>query len=808
MTFSLDVRYSLRLLRKNPGFTMVAIFTLALGIGANTAIFSVMNTVLLRPLPYAESGRLVFLSESSAEIPDMSISMANFNDWRVQNSVFESMAAFQNNNAVLSGRGEAERVRMRRITAEFFPTLRVQAIRGRALNPKDDKVGAVPVALLSEGFWERRFGRDERILGQQLILDGQAYTIIGVLSGRVHSTVRSSEVFTSLWRLEDQLGGENRRDEHPGIYAYARLKPGVPVERAQAEMKGIATQLAQQHPKSNSGLNISVQPLLGAIVEDVRPSILLLMGAVGMVLLIACANLANLLLARTTERSRELAVRIALGAGRGRLVRQLLTESVLLALVGGLLGVLFAVWITAGLAKSGVTGVPRMEEVSVDRWALLFTMGLSVLTGLLFGVFPALQASRTDLSETLKQTSRGGEASGARMRLRNVLAAAEIAIALVLLVGAGLMTKSLLRVIQADLGVNANHVVTARFVAPDVRYNDDAKRRAFVAQLVEKIQALPGVEVAGFKNPLFGGNQSGFLIEGRPQPSVDKIPSMDMSRVTPDALRAMGVRLIRGRYFDAHDTESAELVCIIDETFAQGYFGSEDPLGKRIGPAGELPPSMKVRPWAKIVGVVAHVKNYGVDQPSRVETYFPQAQKPDGGGALVVRSAGDPGALYSGLREAMRSLDPDVPLFEMRPLEEIVAENSAPRRLSVFLIGAFTLLALLLAAVGIYGVMSYSVSQRSHEIGIRMALGAEESNVLGMILRQSMRLAAAGIVAGLLGAAAAAQLMTTLLFRVSSLDYVTYLSGAALATGVALLASWVPARRATRMDPLVALRYE
>jgi len=793
------------MLLKSPGFTAVAVLTLALGIGANTAIFSVVNAVLLRPLPYPESSRLVLLGEASEQIPDMSIAMANFNDWRAQNTVFENMAAYQGDNTVLTGRGEPERLRLRRITAGFFPTLRVQPILGRALAASDDKVGAQPVVLLGEGFWQRRFGGDHEVIGRQLILDGETFTVIGVLPRRLHPSLRQTDVFTSLWRLEDKLGGESRRGEHPGIYGYARLKSGVSLEQARFEMRSIAQRLAQQHPQDNSGHSVNVQPLLGAIVEDVRPSLLLLMGAVGFVLLIACANLANLLLARTTERQREIAVRIALGAGKSRIIRQLLTESVLLSLVGGTLGLLLAVWITAALAGSRVTGVPRMDEVSPDAAVLLFTLGMSVLTGFFFGMIPAMQAWRTDVQSTLKESGHGGGGSRARHRLREGLLAAEVALSLVLLVGAGLMTKSLYRVVRADAGVNPANVLTARLSLPELKYNDETKIRNFSNQLVAKIQALPGVELAGLKSPLFGGRQWGFVIDGRPIPPPQQMPSMDVGRVTPDALQAMGIRLIRGRYFDAHDDENAEKVCIIDETFARQYFPGEDPIGKRIRPGEHADEKPK---WMTIVGVVAHVKNYGVDQPSRVESYAPQAQNAFGGGTLVIRSAADPRILSQGLREALGSLDPDVPLFEVRSLEEIISENSASRRLSTLLISSFTLLALVLAAVGIYGVMSYSVSQRSHEVGIRMALGADESRVLRMILREGVRLAILGIAAGLLAAVGLARLMTTVLFQVGSLDASIYALSAALAMLVVLLASFVPARRATRVDPLVSLRYE
>ena len=806
-TFLQDLRYALRMLTKNAGFAVVAVLTLALGIGANTAIFSVVNAVLLRPLPYPEPSRLVFLGEWSKEVPEMSISMANFNDWRAQNDVFESMAPYQNDNAVLTGRGEAERVRLRRITAGLFPTLGIKPIAGRILTPEDDKVGAAPVAMLSEGYWMRRFGGDRNIVGQKIILDGEPFTVIGVLPGRLHGSWKRNDVYTSLWRLEDQFGGEKNRGNHPGIYAYARMKPGVTFGQAVGEMKGIAQHLDELHPDSNGKDSVTMEPLFDAIVEDVRPTLWVLTGAVGFVLLIACANIANLLLARATERHRELAVRVALGATRGRLIRQMLTESVLLSLAGGILGLLLAVWLSAAMIRATPAGVPRIEEASADKWVLLFTFGLSIATGVVFGIFPALQASRTDVQSTLQETGRSGTAGSRRSRLRDILVAAEVAISLVLLVGGGLMTKSLLRVLQADTGINSENVLTGKFTTPDTKYGDAAKKRAFINQLVAKVQALPGVAAAGIKNPLLGGNQSSFLVEGAPLPKPGEYPDADVGRVTPDAMRAMGMRLLQGRFFDAHDDETAQKVCMVDETFAKQKFPNEEALGKRLAFVEDLAAGQKPN-WMTVVGIVAHVKNYGADQASRVELYIPEAQNPSGGGNIVLRATSDPAALASSIREAIGSVDPDVPLYDVRPLEDIVSDNNAPRRTSVLLIGSFAVLALLLAGVGVYGVMAYVVTQRRNEIGIRMALGANQGNIFQMVLRQGLRLALTGIAIGLLGALALTQVISGLLFQVSALDGDTFVLGAVTLGAMVLLACYLPARRATRVDPLVALRYE
>jgi predicted permease len=801
-----DLRYAFRMLAKSPGFAAVAVITLALGIGANAAIFSVTEAVLLRPFPYPEADRLVFLGESSEQIPDMSISMANFNDWRRDNSVFEAMVAYQSADTIWLGKSEPDRLRLKRITAGFTPTLRAQPILGRALSPEEDKVGAPRVVLLSEQLWESRFGRDPKVLGESMILDGEPYTIIGVLPSHMHPSLRQADVFTSLWRLEDQLGGEKNRDQHPGIYAYARLRPGVTVQQAQAEMSSIALRLDQQHPDTNGKDTVTVQPLLGAVVEDVRPSILVLMAAVSFVLLIACANIANLLLARATERYRELAVRAALGAGRARLLRQMLTESVLISLIGGIAGLLLAVWLTTVLSHAALANVPRLDEVSVDRWVLGFTLIVSILTGIFFGIFPALQASRVDVQEALKEGTRTSSAGGGRRRLRDALVAAEIGISLILLVGAGLMAKSLYNVIGADSGFAAAHVLTARFSLPDTEYKDDNARRNFIHALTQRLQAIPGVQSAGIRNPLLGGWQSSYGIAGRPMPKPGEFPSTDMSHVTPHAMQTMGMRLIRGRYFTEFDNENAPRVCIIDDTFAKLNFSGSDPIGQRM--AMEAPEPGKEPPWMTIVGVVAHVKNYGVDQPSRVETYIPEAQHPSSGGSLVVRTSGDPADITDGVLEAMRSVALTVPLYELRSLSSIVDDNTSPRRFSVLLIASFAVLALSLAAVGIYGVMAYSVSQRNREIGIRMALGAAPEEVRGMFVRQGMRLAFVGILVGIAGSLALTRVIAGLLFRVSAFDASAFTTGVLVLAAIVLFSTWFPARRASRVDPITALRYE
>ncbi|HEV8385596.1 MAG TPA: ABC transporter permease, partial [Candidatus Acidoferrales bacterium] len=578
--------------------------------------------------------------------------------------------------------------------------------------------------------------------------------------------------------------------------------------------------LEQQYPNSNTGDSVTMQPLLDAVVgEDLPQQLVVLLSAVGIVLLIACANVANLLLARAAERQKEVAVRAAMGASRWRLIRQLLTESLMLALAGGVLGLILATWATDTLVSSAPTNIPRLQDTRIDFWVLAFTLGASVFTGLFFGIFPALQLSRTDLQETLKEGGRGGSAGVQRHRVRSALVIGEVAISLVLLVGAGLMLKSLVNVLRADGGIDPRGVLTANFTLPDAKYADPsgtpqqgpaagAKRRQFILQLVEKLKTIPGVESAGFKLPLLGGWQTAFIVEGRPIPQPGQFPSTDIGRVTPDALRAMGVRMIRGRHFTDQDNENSPLVCIIDDTMASAVFPNEDPIGKRIS-LGGLPRPGQPQEWFTVVGIVGHVKNYGVDQPSRVELYMPAAQRPAGGGTIILRAAGgNPASLGPALREAIKSVDADVPLFAVRSMDEIIGETNSSRQFSVVLLGGFAALALILAMIGIYGVMAYSVEQRSHEIGIRMALGAKREDIFRLVIGHGMRLVIFGVVLGLAGAFAASRGMQKLLFQVRPTDTVTYAAIPVLLALVALAACYVPARRATKVDPMQALRYE
>ena len=800
-----DLKFGARMLAKSPAFTFIAVLTLALGIGANTAIFSVINGMLLRPLPYSDGEKIVFISEWAEQVPSMSFSVENFKDLRDQNHVFEAIMAYRSQNYVLTGTDQPERLNGREVTAGMFDTLRLKPVIGRAFTPEEDKVGAERVALLGEGFWTRRFARDPGILNKQLVLNGESFTVIGVLPGKVHTSMRITDVFTSMMRREDELGGADNRGNHPGIYVYARLKPGVTEEQAQGEVAGIAKRLAETYPNSNARQSMTITNLHEALVEDTRPRLLVLFGAVLLVLLIACANVANLLLSRAASRRQELAVRTALGAGRWRLVRQLLTESVLLSCVGALLGIFLAYWGVRGLLAGFPPDTSLTEGISLDGSVLAFTAGIAVLTGLLFGLAPAWQASRADVQKTLKEGNRSGQGGG-HGRLHGALIVVEMAMAMILLLGTGLMLKSFWRVLQADGGFNPDRVLTASVSGPDIKYKEPAQRRAFIEQIVSKVQAIPGVEFAASALPLLGGWQSGFSVEGRPEPPPGQRPSADITRISPDYFRVMGIRLLKGRTFTEQDRDDSTQVCLIDETFAQKHWPGEDPLGKRVK-FGSL--DNKDNPWIEVVGVVNHVKHYGVDQDSRIEMYLPYTQSPIPSFTLLVRTSGDPSAVTSAVSRAVQSVDPDVPLYQTRTLASIVSDRVAERRLAAILISIFGTLALALAAVGIYGVMSYAVTQRSHELGIRMALGAQRREIFKLVIGSGMLLAGMGL---LIGFAAAffglAPLVASVLFQVTATDPPTYAISPLVLLAVALLASWIPARRATRVDPMIALRYE
>jgi putative ABC transport system permease protein len=803
------------MLWKSPGFTLVTILALALGIGANSAIFSVVNGVLLRPLPYKTADRLVFLSEWSQQVPEMSVSYPNYQDWRDQSTVFDQLAAFRSGGYTLTGAGEPERLSAREVSASFFPALGVAPSLGRNFTTDEDKPGANRTVLLSYGLWQRRFGGNPNIIGQAVTLNNESYTIVGVLPQTFEWQAPVDLFVPIAGTLGDDL---NARDDHPGIYLIGTLKPGVTVEQARAELTTITARLAQQYPKTNAGNSFTLAKLQERATEDIRAALLVVLAAVGFVLLIACANVANLLLARAAARAKEIAIRTALGAGRWRIIRQLLTESILLSLAGGALGLLLAMWGVDALRAVIPDEVPRLlvTSIGLDTRVLVFTLVVSVVTGLLFGLAPAIQISKSNLNEALKEGGRSATGGAHRNYMRSLLVVSEVALSLLLLVGAGLLMKSFLNLQRADLGFNPDHVLTMRISLPEARYTENAQIDNFYHTLLERVEHLPGVQYAGLTRglPMNGGIESGITIEGHEVTDrKDTIVAVNLA-VTPDYFRAMEIPLIKGRYFTEQDKTDAPSVVLIDESLAARYFGDTDPIGKRIHLGGQDAPF----PWMQIVGVVKHVRHYGPDEEGRVEIYRPYFQllnmanvpsaRLNNSMALAVRTTNEPTALTSAIRNAVLEIDKDQPISQVQPMTQIVASAVSSQKFATWLLAIFATVALLLAALGLYGVMAYSVTQRTHEIGIRIALGAAQRDVLQLIVGHGMRLTLVGVAIGLVGSFVVTRLMKSLLYGVSAADPLTYGGVALLLALVALVACLIPARRAMKVDPMVALRYE
>ena len=799
--FFQDLRYGLRVLRTSPGFTLVAVIALALGIGANTAIFSVVNKVLFQPLPYADPDRLMMIRETALpKFPEFSVAPGNFLDWQKQNTVFSRMAAYNGVAYILVGGSEPERLRANRVTAELFAMLGVKPALGRDFLAEENQEGKGKVAILSHGFWQRRFGGDARIVGQTLTLSGQPYTVVGVMP----AGFQFPDAATELWVPMAFTAQETQNHGGHYIAAIGTLKPGVPVEQAQASLATIAQRLAEQYPDSNAGWSVKVIPMQEYFVRDIKPALLVLLWAVAVVLLIACANVANLLLVRAAARQKEISIRAALGASRGRVVRQLLTESVLLAIVGGVVGLALAYGGLVLLLTLAPEGLPRIKEVAIDKSALGFTFALTMLTGVVFGLVPALQASRPNLNETLKEGGRGGSEGRKRQRLRSTLVVVEIAMALVLLVCAGLLIKSFARLQAINPGFNPKNVLVTGIGLPQAKYKEDNQKLAFYNGLLAGISTLPGVQAAGVTQslPLAGDYILGFYIQGRPPYKPGEGPSTNYYAVSPDYFKAMGIPLLRGRIFNDRDVEGAPRVAIINETMAKRFFADEDPIGKRIhvtnGP----------ETFREIVGIVGDVRQYGLDRTPPLQTYEPHMQAAFSGMSLVVRTAGDPTNLSAGVRGQVKTIDKDQPVSNIRTMEQIVSSSVADRRFSMLLLGVFAAVALILAAVGIYGVMAYSVSQRTHEIGIRLALGATARDVLRLVVGQGMLLAIVGVIIGLAASFGVTRWISTMLFGVSTTDVAIFSAIPLLLAAVALVACLVPARRATKVDPIVALRCE
>jgi len=791
-----DVSYSLRVLLKSYAFTIVVVLTLALGIGANTAIFSFANGILLRPLPYPQSDRLAVLEETSPGIQNMGVSYPNFLDWRDQNTVFESIAAYGQSRFSMTLGGEAAEIRCSRVSYGLFELLRVPPQLGRTFTRNEDRPEEDGVVILGYDLWQKYFAGDPNVIGKQVPVSGRTRTVIGVMP----RGFRFPEV-SQLWvplALTTQI---YTRNDH-GLEAIARLRDGVSVAQAQSEMHSIAARLDELNPLTNKGLDVRVTSLHENLSGNYRDALLILLGVVGFVLLVACVNVANLMLARATARQKEFALRAALGASRWRIVRQLLFESLLLAVFGGVLGFVLSVGALRLLLTAIPFDLPVWMNFSIDLRVLGFTLGITLLTGLIFGVVPALQTSRVDLNDTLKEAARGS--SGGRSRARSLLVVAEIAMSLVLLVGAGLMVQSFLRLRSVNIGLDTKNVLTAALITPRAKYKA-SERAALIKQIVTQVSSLPGVESASATAtlPLNGNNWGrGLTVEGNA--ATDQTPMVQHTVVTPGYFRTMGITLLAGRDFNDSDTKDSPDVTIIDERLARLYWPNQSPIGKRV----RFGPREDNEPWHTIVGVVSKIRHQRMQEETDPSVYLPHQKVPTGGMTLVARTSSNPHDFVRALRREVAQLDPDVAVSEVATMDEVVAESIWQPRLYAMLFAVFAGGALLLALIGIYGVMAFLVQTRTHEIGIRMALGASARDVFRLIVGRGMTLTAVGVVIGVAGAIALTRLMHSLLFNTSTTDPFIFILISAVLSLAAFFACYLPARRAARVDPLIALRYE
>jgi putative ABC transport system permease protein len=809
-----DIRYGVRSLWKRPGFTAVAVITLALGIGANTAIFSVVNATLLRPLPFKEPERVVmvwgFLPKMAQTADQLPSSSGNFVSLREQNHSLENLAAFRSWGWQLTGGGEPELLRGARVSSDFFKAVGVNPILGHSFTSEEDMPNRASIAIISYGLWQRHFGSDQNVIGKTMTLTGQNVMVVGVMPQGFQFPGGANMISGLQFALQNDvwmplaLTDEDKRQQgNLNLALIGRLKSGVSPDQAQTELRT----LQQNLPLGKVEYTVNVVPLHQQMVGKIRKLLLVLLATVALVLLIACANIANLLLARATSREKEIAIRSALGAGRLRLIRQLLTEALVLSLAGGALGFLLAVWGSSMLVSLVPKDVPRIHEVSVDGRILIFTLLVSVVTGVVFGMTPALQASKLDLNESLKEGLRGTTTGLRENRLRSLLVVSEVAMALILLVSAALLTKSFVRLLDVNPGFNPANVLALDIQLPNLppsRYAKDEEQTAFFQQLMERVEALPGVsEASGVVTlPLSGAFEStDLIVPGRESTAEGQRPEADYTAVTTDYFRTMQIPLLQGREFTTQDRQGAPGVVIINEALARSQWPNDDPIGKRFTIGFEKEPR-------EIVGVVGSIKQTTLDAEVRPAMFMPHLQSPTGGMTVLVRTATEPLALAAAVREQVRGLDKDVPVTNIRTMDQVFDASVAQPRFSMLVVALFAVLALVLSSVGIYGVMAYSVSRRAHEIGVRMALGARSGQVLKLVLKEGMTLVVLGIAIGLFGALALTRLLATLLFGVSAKDPITFISVATLLAAVAFIACYIPARRATKVDPLVALRYE
>jgi putative ABC transport system permease protein len=810
-TFFHDLRYSLRMLLKSPAFTAVAVLSIALGIGANTTVFSVINAVLLKSLPYNDPSSLMLVwgdaqTEGSLKGRNQ-VSATDVADFRKQATVFEDVAAYTGWNPIMSGDSAAERMPAIQVGDGFFKVMKAEAMLGRVFTPEEQEDGKDQVVVLGHALWQRRFGGDPTIVGRSILLNSRPYTIVGVMGPDFRplpATLVAPE--GQFYRPVAEAYDESERNARH-LRAIARLKPGITVAQAQAEMNVIAQRLEREHPLTNKSQGVHVVSITDDTIGGVRPTLLMVFGAVIFVLLVACANVANLLLARATARHKEITIRAAIGAGRARLIRQLLTESLLLALCGGALGLFLAGWGVRLVEVFGAKINPMFNGIRIDLRTLAFTIGLSILTALLFGLAPALQISKPNLTESLKEGGRSAGASAGRNRLRSALVVSEIAMTLVLLVSAGLLIRTVARLSNVDKGFNSNNVMAMNIGLPSLRYPKPENVIAFYQQATDRIAALPGVKAAGLTSVLplsdnFDGR--GLAVEDHPKARGEEI-SVDLYVTTAGYFRALEIPLLKGRAITEHDTKDATNVALINRTMAEALWPTVDPIGKRIKFAGD---DKKPQPWRTIVGVVSDVSQYALDKKAPMQIYLPHAQFPTSFNTIVVKTDNQSVAMTNAIRNEILAVDKDQAVFNVTTLEQLLGESILLRRFFMLLLAGFALLALGLAAVGIYGVMSYVVTQRTPEIGLRMALGAQVSDVLRLIVGNGMKLALIGIAIGLAGACALTRLLAELLFGVSATDARTFVVVSGVLAAVVLLACYIPARRATKVDPLVALRYE